>query len=378
MGWIDEAASVDLADVFVHLGIESYRGGSAGPCPACGAERRGSSDRRGAMNVREKGARLVWHCKRCDVGGDGLDAVALSIASRRFPDLEREDRGRVRAWYADRRWCEAADDYRPAPTVPAPKPVRRREEDDDRGQLEPPPAEEVAAFWKACRLVDESEPAICDYLESREFDAGRVAELGFPRVAPAETPSWWPAAWSDEFRLVWPAFDAQGRLRSVHGRRVPRYQETEGGIIPVCEGECGGPLRRDLEPGPAPYGERCWICGWKPRRKTTWPAGFGAGGMLFADRGGVLLLAGRPKHSRVLVVEGVTDLLRAAMLAPDVPCAVLGFTSGGARALADVRWPAGVQIAIATDNDAAGDKYADEAAEAVSPIIPRRVRWADL
>jgi len=389
MGWMDEATRVDLGEVLQHLGIEVLRGGTAGPCPACNEGRRGSGDKRGALNV--KGA--LWRCHRgsCGVGGDGLDAVSISLCAQRTASLGRDDRERVQRWYADRGWCEPPSDYRPPALKPAPPPVRQRDE-TEAAPAEPPPAAEVSAFWQATvGLWEAGDFPVVDYLTSRGFPVDEVVALGFPRVAPkVDLPPWWLGewtdrdgerhrSWSDEFRLVWPAFDSVGRLRSVHGRRVPAYRDG----VPVCEG-CGAPLERTI---PTVRGqtspilgrtltERC-SCGWRPGRKTTWPARSGAGGMLFADRGGLAILKGKQEHRNVLVVEGVTDLLRAALVAPAAGCAVLGFTSGGARALGDIRWAPGTNLAVATDADPAGDKYADDVA-AVVGIPTRRVKWIDL
>lgn len=89
------------------------------------------------------------------------------------------------------------------------------------------------------------------------------------------------------------------------------------------------------------------------------------------------LLRGKPEHTTFLVVEGVTDLLRASVVAPKVPCGVIGFASGGASALGQIRWPEGARVGIATDADKAGDAYAAEAAKSM-PIRPLRIRWEDL
>lgn len=396
-GWIDEAKRTDLADVLQHLGIGHVSGRTCAPCPGCNLERRGSSDRRGPLNLHERGAVTLWHCKRCEAGGDVLDAVAFSRFDRKFSKLDRDDMSWVRRWFSDRGWCEARADAPRPPVRPAPPPVRRIGDGAARHNPDPPPAAEVSALWSACRPwggetpegwpEDPEDVAPPAYLLDRGYCPWAYAELGLDvvRIAPSprqweakgwHSPGWWPAGWLGLFRLVFQAFDVRGNLASLHARLVPTYDRDR--LVPICDG-CGRDLARRAGPRPGAFAgvvERC-ECGWKPARKTTWPARCSAEELLFADAGGQAVLRGEPQHQDVLVVEGVTDLLRAALVAPRVPCAVIGFTSGGAQALGKIRWSQGVRVGIATDDDKAGDRYADAAARAMT-IRPRRIKWGSL
>ena len=236
---------------------------------------------------------------------------------------------------------------------------------------------------------DDPWPAL--YLRDRGLDADLLSKrLDVVRVTPAHLPrwpSWWPGWISDGdgphwsmFRLAVRAYDAAGDVRSIHARRVLRYRTLsirgESFSDPRCEG-CGETLEyRDNR-----VQEKCGACGWAPKPKTLWPVKCSSERLLFADGGGVAVLKGdatAPKD--VLIVEGLTDTLRGATVAPSVPCAVLGFTSGGAQALADVRWRRDMRLGVATDDDAAGDAYAEQVADAVRPlgIALRRIRWASL
>lgn len=395
MGWIDDAKKAPLADVLQHLGIGHVRGRTCAPCPACNAERRGSSDRRGPLNIHDGDATALWHCKRCDEGGDGLAAVAHVLIGRSLAGADSSDMGRVRAWFADRRWCDPATEHRRSPSRPAPPPVRRIGDAAMEANAEPPPADEVALFWSRCRRFGTyTGPDIgpAGYLIDRGYNAWDLRKVQVCRVSEldAYSPAWWPSRWLREFRIVFPAFSADGALASLHARRCPWYPQDTG--LPTCEntrrfpgfvhdpdspwrGDCGAPLKRYANP--RRVDEKCYACGWKPGRKTTWPAKASARGMLFADPGGLALLAGRPRHTNFLIVEGVTDLLRASMVAEQVPCGVLGFTSGGASALGDIRWAKGATVGIATDDDKAGNAYADEATRAM-PIRPVRIKWGEL
>lgn len=395
-GWIDSVKLVALADVFEHLGIGQVRGRTCAPCPQCNAETRSGSDKRGPMNVHHRDGRDLWHCKACESGGDGIAAVSYALAGSLFSDCHDEDKNRIRAWFADRGWCEPRQGHRVPVVRPRPPKVRRLGVEHIRANLDPPPADEVRALWAQCQhpLYGNAGGQVMFYLQDRGYNATQIAAMKVCRAVPLELqdrPRWWPASWllprtpeppwfrwsdgvkteTDEppatnFRLIFPAFTAAGRFASLHARRVPWYD----GARACCEA-CGSRL-----PKVPKLIERC-ECGWRPRRKTTWPAGFNAEGLLFADRGGAELLRGKPRHTTVLVVEGVTDLLRASLLADQAGVAVLGFASGGTKALGDIRWPEGVTVGIATDEDKAGEQYAEAAAQAL-PMRALRIRWSAL
>lgn len=392
-GWIDSSKTVPLADVASHVGVGHVRGRTVAPCPACGAERRGSKDRRGPVDLHERDGRELWHCKRCDTGGDALDMVALVVVGRRMSALDRDGRDLVQAWYSDRGHCEPpSGHHRPVVT---PQPVARRIPEIEQAP-EYLPDGDPEKFWSLCSQIgvgasDDVEPLF--YLLDRGYDVRELcARQDIVRATPRALdnwPAWFPAGHAPRadrpgwrrFRLAFRAYTADGALRGLHFRRVPVYGAGDLAGLPVCEG-CGVPLERSgaaLEPSRRRVLEGCPACGWGPRLKTLWPAGHSAERLLFADAGGVAVMRGEPSAPRLtLVVEGVTDLLRAAMVAPLVPCAVIGFTSGGAEALGDVAWRQDAVIAVATDSDKAGDAYAEKAADAVAPRRVVRVRWGDL
>lgn len=400
MGWIDDAKRTALQDVVQHLGIAHVRGRTAAPCPSCDAARRGSRDKRGPLNLHQKAGCTLWFCHRCDAGGDGLDAVGYALCGNQLSGLDDYDRKRVRAWFADRGWCEPPKGHKIPPRPPAPPEVPRMGKDVGRANPNPPPQREVVKLWRAAELL--SSPAGSDigptfYLRDRGYRAGDLRGSTIVRRVPLDAPSfnWWPRHWHRSFRLLFPALGPDGRFVSLHARRVPWYPNgpefPDRSGVACCEndnrcprfwrrddspwaGDCGRPLGRKSD---GSIDEKCHHCGWAPMRKTTWPREASATGLLFADEGGMQLLRGKPQHDTFLVVEGVTDLLRASVVAPSVPCGVIGFASGGASALGQVRWPAGARVGIATDADKAGDAYAAEAAKAM-PIRPVRIRWEEL
>ena len=78
--WVELARSVPVAQVAAAAGLGAGRSNSLAPCPACGAEQRGSTppDRRGPVGTTRDG--FGWRCHRCGAGGDGIALVALAVS----------------------------------------------------------------------------------------------------------------------------------------------------------------------------------------------------------------------------------------------------------------------------------------------------------
>lgn len=148
--------------------------------------------------------------------------------------------------------------------------------------------------------------------------------------AGGRTSTWWP--WLHQYRLVVPAFDWRGELVTIHGRDVSNN---------------------------AP-------------RKTTWPLGYDATGVVFADMLGRRLLQGEAGDIHTLyIVEGITDYLLVAGSQLS-GFATIAVASGSASALEGLgptlaKNPR-VRVFVATDPDAAGRKYQREIADAFDPV----------
>jgi len=124
------------------------------------------------------------------------------------------------------------------------------------------------------------------------------------------------------WRLIVPAFDAEGSFCSLHARAVC---DTNG----------------------AP--------------KTLWPSGFQAGGLFMPNRHAVKMMQGKPEGiDGVLFVEGITDFIKASSEAEreSIKLAVLGGTSGSFKSAGKLNIPAGIDIYVGTDPDQKGDEYA--------------------
>lgn len=250
-----------------------------------------------------------WWCARCDQRGDVYDLVALVLHGQRI----RENRSLFRT---ARAWCDGQE-------IVARPQVERMPSRVPEGEL-------VAAL-AACTPATACDDAdIAAFLRRRGL-TGAVHAGVLPRGWSAP---WWP--YGDHVRLVVPAYNGHGQLRGWQGR--------------------------DLRPSPAV--------------KTRWPRGYDSAGLVFADPVAARALL---RHSEtvqpprdLLIVEGLTDYLWAAQSAgPDL--GVIGVASGSADALRLVRVPRSTSIIIGTHADAAGDRYAQAIADALSPRLCQRI-----
>ena len=221
-----------------------------------------------------------------------------------------------------------------APPRPAPQPAR--------APLRPPVAE-LTALWQAAgplaaTQVDptDSDLAISHFCARRRWWPAAVDSLKVVRALPLEHdfPAWWPATWAQSWRLAVLAFEADGRIGSIHARAID--EQTP---------------------------------------KTRWPRNCEASGLFFATLlGRALLRAQKPHVEGVVLVEGLTDFIAAALAMEGRPWAVLGATSGSFPALAKLAWPEGVRAVVATDQDPAGERYFREIRAALPHVDVRRWR----
>lgn len=259
---------------------------------------------------RGKDGTLQVRCFGCDLSGDIFALLAAVHGERPFPELLRlaADLAGV-TWTDEPRSIPPRRSPPPAP-APAPPPPSY------------PPAGDVLAFWDACSRLDTARE-LSAYLAGRGLDPRDVQSHGLARVLPkgAPCPPWavcrrpWSAS---GHRLILPAYDARGELRSVRAWR----------------------------PGPG-----------APKRVA--PRGFSAAGLTLADLDGLALLRGEgPSRMRVGICEGEPDFLAASLAYPltERP-AFLGVWAGSWSAELAERIPNGARVLLATDADAAGDKY---------------------
>lgn len=342
MSWLDEIRRLDLTTVAAAGGLRLEARGLV-PCPACGADQRGSSDTRAPVGLTPDGA--GWRCFRCGVGGDAISLVAVLAVGDPRPPAWHD----VRAWAAARGLCTG--DGMPSPAArtlvrevprPPPSPPRR------------PPRDEILTLWAACEPIT-SDSRIVGYLAERRIDAGLVEFLDLARVLPwrSHTPKWAMTGWSpwsaSGHRLIVPVFDASGALVSVRARSI-RSESKKKELAP-----CAGPGS--------------------------------AAGLVMAESLGRLMLQGErladgsPASDAVRawgvrVAEGVPDFLTLATLESDAaedPPATLGIFSGSWTAEVAARIPDGAAVTIAKHDDDAGARFAAKIADSLSARCSVRI-----
>jgi hypothetical protein len=320
-GWLGEARARPMGEIVEALGLVAGKGGKGcGPCPACSATTRGSTDERGPVDLRTDGR--GWSCYRCGAKGDGVALVAHALGLGERPTSWAP----VAAWFRDHGWIE---DRRPAsstssstrpsprPVVVAPPPVAP--------PVAAPPARldraEVLALWDGCASVEVE--AVAPWFDVRadrlDLDGAKVRRTvealdlarSCARVA-LDLPAWariGRTSWAEGWPLVIPCYNAEGDLVALRARRTG-YRRTAEGLD-----ELRGPLRWSSRRG-------AWVAAdGVPEAKEVSPSGSGAcRGTVYADplARAVLAAGGRAKRGdalladapdlrwsgRVLVVEG--------------------------------------------------------------------------
>lgn len=409
-GWIATVRALGVRAVAERLGLRAV-GKALAPCPACGAERRGSADKRPPVGVRPDDA--GWRCLACDAHGDAVSLAAAVYKVRPGPELRARlvavglldpPHGRPRP--------RAAPPPLPPPPPRAAPPAR----------LDP---DEVARVWTLARPVwtpAAADPRAWPWLRARGLDwagwrdeaaaealvGAELAGEALARVAlPDGLPDWarvGPLDWARGYPLVLPCYDAAGRLVALRGRRTA-WREVEGRPVELRaravwswgwgagRGEVERRLReqgrevelaREVERRTGPAG---WHDLGGDGRKEVSPRGEGATrGTVYACPVGRAVLRGEVEpgdavrgaasgpgatepvrwSGHVLVVEGGADYLRRAVTlhARNPRPAVFGAWSGAwpddapgdelAAALRSAR--ASVRLMLDPDED--GDGYA--------------------
>lgn len=355
--WMDDVKAHGLEAVAHAFNIQVVRGHGShralSPCPACGADKRGSTDNAGAAGLTRDGS--GWHCFRCDATGDAI-ALAAWMTLRTDRPI-RSDWGKVREECTRRGLCavpgamRAAPNLVPAnpPPVPAAAPAKR------------PHHDEVHALWERAGRVDEDEEVSAWLGGMRKIDAAAVADRNLARVIRTDerVPRWawfkgqltsgnhWPAL---GYRCVFPLYDDAGHMVSVRARRV--FASSELAPTDGCP-------------------------------KSLPPSGYAIRGLVLADTLGRLMLSGAPLGDGtpaalwlaslpvgVVLVEGEPDFLTATLSYSDADKrapAVIGIVEGAWTDALAARIPDGCTICIATDLDAKGDKFKDRIVGTFAP-----------
>jgi CHC2-type zinc finger protein/Toprim domain-containing protein len=300
------------------------------------------SERTASCSLQVRRGVLLAHCFGCSVGGDVLALVAASHGLDIKRDFPRVLEQGARLANVDINRLQSAP---PAPRR-APRPP----------ELGFPPVDEVRALWDACTPVSD-DAAVAEWIrDARGLIPKAVDCYGLARALPqaAVVPRWaryrgsaeHARSWPDlGYRAIVPMYDEAGELRSVRARAIVQPPNKEPKVVP--------------------------------------PRGFAAKGLLMMDPLAKIVFATGcwPWDSRrvVAVAEGEPDFLTLASQGTGARAdAVIGISGSGAwtNALA-ARIPDGSTIAIWTDNDSAGDAYADEIAASLGARCDVRESFHD-
>lgn len=325
-------ALADPREVCRRLGLDRKArpqggGGLTILCPAHGERTPSCSVTRGSEGT------LRVKCFGCDLAGDVFDLLAVIERLDRVRDFPELLRRAAELAHVELERDQSRPSTPRAPTkapsaITRPAPARPY-----------PPADEIGAFWSLCRAVTE-DPEVGAWLTGRGLSPAAIARYDVARALPATAspPPWgsyrgdperrrrpepWPVL---GYRLIVPLYDPAGVIRSVRARAV----------LPTH--------------GP----------------KALPPTGYAAKGLVMADplASMMLTLGSWPEHAekRVVVSEGEPDFLTWASRGTGVrTLAVLGLAGSGqwTQDIAD-RIPEGSTVILRTDQDDAGDRYAEQ------------------
>jgi len=280
-------------------------------------------DQTPSCSVQAKSGLLLWKCHACGATGDVLTLIASAYGLSKAKDFHA----------ILRIGAELAGDYQLVEQLANGTPTNRTSivrppEPERTPEREYLPTGELLSFFEACTPTA-SDVEVATWLEGRGLepdliDDGRVLARALPKHA--VTPPWAShkrVPWTKSgHRLIVPMRDAHGAVRGLRAGRV--------------------------------------IPGDSPKRLP--PGGFKARGLVMADEFGVAMLTGSTKVTSVVIVEGEPDFLVWATRRKAKPTAVFGIVSGSWSLAVAQRIPVGATVAIRTDNDTAGDKYATEIA----------------
>lgn len=296
------------------------------PCPACGAETRGSRDPRGPVGVTADG--LGWRCLRCRAGGDAVSLAALVTTGTTSPAswapvLDRQGVGGPTTSSNPNSSTGIGGG-----NVASRSPIR-------------PPLAEVRALWSASRPVSDDD-AVSAWLVSRGLSPDHVDLWASARALPpdATLPPWASirrTSWtSSGHRLLLPLVDPTGGVVSLRARRI-----VTGDDYP----------------------------------KEIAPAGYSTRGLVYADplaRGwlsGSAEAAAWVQRVGLVVVEGGPDYLAAMQLwvsdADEEAPAIVGIGSGAWTAAIAERVSSDTRVTVVLHGDEAGERYCERIADSL-------------
>jgi hypothetical protein len=315
----------------------AVRRGACGPCPMCGADRRGSEDRRPPITMDDR----AWRCHRCQARGDA--AALLAAHTLRRPAHGPADAEAVRRAAELVGLLAPSDPGALPPRAPAPPPPSIIPAMDRPG---PAPRSEVAALWAAARPVTSDAEAEA-WLRGRALDPLAVAGLDLARALPASAalPAWARIGgrpWSDGWRLLLPVWGADGCMTGLRARwcgpgEAPRAKEVGGRGISAGPGVYADPVGR-------------WLLARGPGARRAELAG---GPFAWPWSGVVVIGEGGPDWLTLAASDARSSHGRPT-------AAVFAVWAGAWSPELAARIPMGARVRLWTHGDDAGEQYARE------------------
>lgn len=331
--WYDEVKGWALNDVLTNMNLIK-KSGRFGPCPACGT----SEDKMSRPPVRVtyvvgqsggsgKATMDQWTCNHCHVKGNIFDFVAYKETGGDASSIRPRGYG-MQQLFADACLSEP--------------PVGNSV--DKVKKIEYPPTKEVLALLQKSTIINKcKEKRILNFFKNRGLLAEKINTAG---VAPGDFPyesltvgqdrncSWYLRSWAKSYPILIPLVDYRGDLKSIMARALNNSKQ-----------------------------------------KTTCPIGFQVQNLFFANKNARLFLKKETVPQKIWIVEGEMDYLTLSM-AEDV--FVIGVRSGSMSHLQLIPWRKEQTVFIATHDDAAGNRYADEIKRNIHPAGWKRIDMKNL
>ncbi len=306
----DEIKRLQIPIIATKFGMKVSAAGF-GPCPACGAHRRGSEDRRLPVGY----GRYSWRCfvAGCDAAGDGLALAAVVLMG------SQPKRGDRRAWG---KLCELIEQSPLGIGKTNPKMIRMQPVEE----LPPPPRPQRAdliRLWRGATKTN-SDDEVQKWLNGRCIDPTVVDKRNLARAIATDQPmpSWAKCravSWVDGYRLIIPAYNPRGRVTSFRARWVSTQPQKMKEVSAAC-----GPRS--------------------------------AGGLVYCSDPKFLARGRSGTPQRIMFVEGGPDYLTAATKLND--WVVIGIWSGAWAVEFAHRIPDHSDVLIYPHHDESGLRYA--------------------
>lgn len=112
MKWCSKINSKGFSAIAKKFNMSEGRMNSWGPCPSCGAIKRGKTDSRGPIGVTPNGK--GWQCFSCKVTGDVADLVSFHVTDRKVAEAGKAGNIDISRWLIDNNFASTTD-YKPSP-----------------------------------------------------------------------------------------------------------------------------------------------------------------------------------------------------------------------------------------------------------------------